>query len=78
MTQDEKVAIQTLLIDEVAQHTKDQPTLLIDVLLSGQGHQWIWQTLSARAAYATQAAGTFQHLLKVIQTTPPARDEEAA
>ena len=52
MTVEEKKAIQTVLLDELAAHTEDQPTLLIDALLSEQGFQFVYQVLGRRLGMA--------------------------
>jgi hypothetical protein len=84
MTVDEKKAMQTILIDEIAQHQQDQPTMLIDALLADQGWAFLHHVLSRRAGMAAQAAQITGQLLRVLQRPPdepvlePRTSEEVA
>lgn len=70
MTTEEKRALATILLDELAQLQEASPTLLVDVLLADQGHQFILQVLSRRAGMARQVVTVNEHLLKAM--TQPA------
>ena len=77
MTLEEKKAIQTVLLDELAQQQEAQPTLLVDALLSGQGHQFVYMTISKRLGMATNLGQMFTHLLKALNVDS-GRQEDAA
>ena len=77
MTVEEKMAIQSLLLDELADHQKDLPVLLIDFLMSGQGSQWVWRVLSTRYAKAAQSQQMIEKLLKAVRG-PESTEGEAA
>ena len=66
MTLEEKKAIQTIIIDEIAQQSQAAPTLLIDALLTGQGYQFVHHVLSRRLGMATQLSQMTTHLLKAM------------
>lgn len=78
MTLEEKQAIQTLVIDEIAQRSQEQPTLLIDALLTGQGWALVQQMLGRRLARANQESGLMTHLLKAMQANGHVTTEDAA
>jgi hypothetical protein len=67
MTRDEKLAIQTLVLNELARHQDDHPTMLIDALLADQAHGFLLHLLSQVAGNATQLAQTTAHLLRAVQ-----------
>lgn len=71
MTVEERKAIQAVLIDELHQRQHDQPTLLIDALLAGQGFQFVHHVLSARATMARNLTNMTEHLLRAMSTTTP-------
>jgi len=83
MTPQEKMAIQNLLIEEVRAQQDANPTLLLDVLLSDQGHAFVLQTLSKQLGVVTQNGRMLTQLLHAFKATNPAlslppRDEHAA
>jgi hypothetical protein len=77
MTSDEKMAIQSILLDELADRQKDAPTLLIDALLSNQGHQWVWRVLSTRYAKAAGTQQAMEQLLRAVRGPEPVEGEAA-
>jgi hypothetical protein len=56
MTPEQRLACQTLIIDEMASHQQDAPTMLIDALLADQGFAFLEAVLKRRANQASQAA----------------------
>ena len=81
MTQDEKIAAQMLIIDEMTRHREDQPTMLIDALLADQGYAFLHHVLSLKASQANQALTTASQLLKAVRQAspmPPPGQEEVA
>jgi len=78
MSIEEKKAIQLMILDELAAHQHDQPTLLVDALLADQGHAFLHRLLSQRAALAQQTAQLTTHLLRAmlgVPTESPRADE---
>ena len=83
MTPEERMACQTLIIDELANHQQDNPTMLVDALLADQGFAFLEAVLKRRANQASQAAqmtlqlyrGLAAHVPAVL--TPPRQEEVA-
>jgi len=71
MTTDEKLAVQTVVVEFLQSAAQDQKTLLLDVLLSGDGHSLVHHVLSTQAAYAQRRADTLNHLLRSLQAEHP-------
>jgi hypothetical protein len=71
MSPDEKLAVQTVVMEYLQASTADHPTLLFDVLLSGDGHTLVHHVLSTQAAYAQRRADTLNHLLRAITIERP-------
>ena len=76
MTLDEKKAIQTVLLKELAEQQQTNPTLLLDALLSGQGYQFVFQVVAKHHALSQQLTAMTTQLLTALKATPA--DEEAA
>lgn len=74
MTQEEKVAIQTVIVKEISDQSATQPTLLFDLLVSGQGYQFIHHVLSKNLATHDQASGICRQLLQAIKQAPASED----
>lgn len=82
VTLEEKMALQTLLIDEMSRHQQDAPTLLIDALLADQGFAFLHHLISQRARQAQEAVQATTQLLKAVralhQTEPAPITEDVA
>jgi hypothetical protein len=83
VTPEEKLAIQATIMDDFQAHAEKHPTLLIDVLLSGQGFAFVHQVLERRLAQAgqtTQVIGTLLRALdsRPVMEPPKPPDEDAA
>jgi intracellular sulfur oxidation DsrE/DsrF family protein len=82
MTLEQKKALQGLLLDEVTQRLKDHPTMLIDILLNGQGVAFLHGLLAQRRQVAAQSAELFDALLAGLglgqQQSIDPEDEAAA
>ena len=76
MTLEEKVAIQKIIMTELLQQQDSQPALLLDVLLSGQGYQFVQHVVAKHHGMATSLAQMTAGLMKAIAT--PQTDEAAA
>ena len=74
MTPEEKVAVQTVLMKEITDQATAQPTLLFDLLVSGQGYQFIHHVLSKHLAQANQASQICGQLLQAIKQAPASED----
>jgi len=75
MNPDERLAVQRVVMDWLQQDATENPTRLIDILLSGDGWQFVHHVVSTRAAYARGNAEAMDHLLRVLNTErlpPPA------
>lgn len=74
MSPDEKLAIQTTIVQFLERASKDHPTLLVDTLLSGDGWNLVHAVLAREEAYARGRAQTMHALLGAIlqDRTPPA------
>ena len=85
MTIEQKLQAQTVLVDEITRRQQEQPTLLIDSLLYGQGVQFVHSMLHAAYSRHSSSAGLVGHLIKAIQgdtlrtapEPPPAPLEQA-
>ena len=66
MTNEEKVAIQTVLIDELAQQQQQHPTMLIDAILANQGYQLVQMVLQRRLAYANGVSQAMTQCLRAL------------
>jgi len=66
MTTEEKRAAQTILLDELAAHQQDAPTLLIDALLADQGLAFLHAVLTRKASQAQQAVQITQQLVRAL------------
>jgi len=77
MSPDEKLAVQTVVVEFLQSTAQDQKTLLLDVLLSGDGHSLVHHVLSTQAAYAQRRADTLNHLLRALQAEHPPPTAEA-
>lgn len=71
MSPDEKLAVQTVVMEFLQGNAQERPTLLCDVLLSGDGMALVHQVLSSQAAYAQRRADTLNHLLRAIVAEHP-------
>jgi len=78
MAPDEKMAIQVVLSEYLQNAPENQKTLLLDVLLSGDGHRLVYHVLSQQAAYAQRRADTLNHLLRALQAEHPLPAAEPA
>ena len=67
MTNEEKIAIQTVLIDELAQEQQRHPTMLIDAILANQGFQLIQMVLQRRLAYASGVEQAMKVLIRAMR-----------
>jgi hypothetical protein len=61
--QNEKLAVQTVLMEELNRRMAEEPTLLIDTLMAGQGGTFVLQTLTQQAGAARRRADTLSHLI---------------
>jgi len=77
MSPDEKLAVQTVVVEFLQSTAQEQKTLLLDVLLSGDGHSLVHHVLSQQAAYAQRRADTLNHLLRALQAEHPPPVAEA-
>jgi len=66
MNVDEKRAMQAVLIDEIALQQEQNPTLLIDAILSGQTHQLVHMILQRRLAFANGTSQAMTQLLRAL------------
>lgn len=66
MTTEEKQAITAVLLDEIAAQQQQNPTLLIDALLSGQGYQLVHLVLQRNLAIATGRTQALTQLLRAL------------
>jgi hypothetical protein len=64
--QNEKLAVQTVIMEELTRRMADEPTLLIDVLMSGQGQAFVLNVLSQQAGDARRRTETLSFLLKKL------------
>jgi hypothetical protein len=78
MTTDEKLAVQTVVVEFLQTAAQDQKTLLLDVLLGGTGHPFVHHVLSTQAAYAQRRADTLNYLLRELAKDFPAPAEAPA
>jgi len=77
MSPDEKLAAQTVVMEYLQATAAEHPTLLLDVLLSGDGQTLVHHVLSHQAAYAQRRAETLAYLIQQIQAeraAPPAAE----
>jgi len=78
MSPDEKLAVQTVVVEYLqSATTEERKTLLLDVLLSGDGYSLVHHVLSQQAAYAQRRADTLNHLLRALQAEHPPPVAEA-
>lgn len=85
MTIEQKLQAQTVLIDEITRRQQEEPTLLIDTLLYGQGPQFVRSMLHAAYSRHSANAGLVGHLIKMVDgdglrrapEPPPAPLEQA-
>jgi len=66
MTAEEKQAIQHLVMQQVIDQQQQNPTMLIDALLSDQGYAFVYQILSKTLAQHTQLANLENQLMKAL------------
>lgn len=66
MNLQEKKAAQLAVIDEITQRQESDPTLLIDVLLTGDGPAFVRQILTARAIMGRNLVAMNEHLLRAL------------
>lgn len=83
ITPEQKRAIQSLLLDELRQTSESNPTMLFDVLASGQGLAWIYHVVNLQHGRHTQLSQMTAHLLAALKGSPTldfetAADEKAA
>jgi len=71
MTQDEKVAIQTLIVERLQADAERHPTLLIDTLLSGDGVALVHSIVAQEEALARNRAAILGRLLAVFKPAEP-------
>jgi len=71
MTSEEKILIQAEVVQFLQSTAEDQKTLLLDVLLSGDGHALVHHILSTRAAYAQRRADALNYLLRAMTAEHP-------
>ena len=76
MTTEEKQAITAVLLDEIASQQQQNPTLLIDALLSGQGYQLVHMVLQRNLAIATGRGQALTQLLRALNGNGHAPAEE--
>jgi len=76
MTLEEKLAAQTLIINEIANSQQTNPTVLIDALLSDQGFAFLHMVLAKNAAQAAQTAQITSQLVNALR--PVAAEREAS
>jgi len=75
MTVEEKTAVQTVILNEIAQQRESNPTLLLDVLLSGQGYQFIHMVIAKQHGQAQNLAAMTDRLLKSLEAAASAEAE---
>jgi hypothetical protein len=63
MTTEERLAIQTVLVEQLQAEAREHPTLLVDALLAGDGWALVYRVMSQQEAHARQRAETLRHLL---------------
>lgn len=78
MTLDEKLAAQTLIINEITATQETNPTLLIDALLTDQGYQFLHMVLAKHAAQAAQVAQMTNQLMRALRPAKAETDREAS
>jgi len=66
MTPDERLAMQTIVVEQLQRDAQEHPTLLIETLLSGDGWRLVHRTLESQEAYARGRADTLRHLLQTL------------
>ena len=77
MTSEEKVLIQAEVVQFLQSTAEEQKTLLLDVLLSGDGYSLVYQVLSTQAAYAQQRADALNYLLRAMSAEHPLQAPQA-
>ena len=70
MTVEEKVAIQTLVVQRLQGDAERHPTLLLDALLSGYGIALVHSIVAQEEAQARQRAAILARLLALFQPPP--------
>jgi len=78
MSPEERVAIQTVVVETLQAESQRVPTLLIDTLLSGDGYQLVHQILAQQAAAARQRADTLGELLRRMTAAATPAEPPAA
>jgi hypothetical protein len=68
MTAEERLAIQTVVVEQLQRDAQEHPTLLVDTLLDGDGWGLIHRVLSQQEAYARGRADTLRRLLQTLLT----------
>lgn len=68
MSPEERMALQGVVVEYLQSRAQEQPTLLVDTLLSGDGYSLLYQVLSKLSLEARQRAGALGHLLQLLMT----------
>lgn len=76
MSPEQKFEIQKIIVAELAAKAQEQPNLLIDVLLSGQGYQFVYQVLAMANTKARAVVDGTDHLMVALRGRSV--DEDAA
>jgi hypothetical protein len=71
MTPEQKLQIQALVMEHLQASVKEQPTMLADVLLSGDGFQFLSRLIQTHEFAARQRAQIFNDLLQAIRGVAP-------
>lgn len=68
MSPDERLAVQRVVMDWLQADAAENPTRLIDVLLSGDGCNLVHHVLSTRAQQARETSRAMDYLLQAMVT----------
>lgn len=75
MNLQEKKAVQMVIMDEITMRQESDPTLLLDILMSGDGPAFVRQILAARAVMGRNLVAMNEHLLRALDGQPAPRPE---
>ena len=71
MTPDQKLQLQGFIVQHLQASAEDHPTMLVDVLLSGDGYNFLNRLLQTAEFAARQQAQALNNLLQAVRGIAP-------